>query len=99
MTKCPNCGSHHIHIDKKGFSLGKAAVGGVLLGPIGLLGGMLGGKKLKQTCLDCGFEQYVPEYKEFIHPQDEKDTNTDDLWIIVGLVALGSIVLFLYSLI
>ena len=96
MTKCPKCGSHHIHIDKKGFSLGKAAVGGVLLGPIGLFGGMLGGKKLKQTCSDCGFEQYVPEYKEFIHPQDEKDDNTD-VWIIV--VGCLGIVLLLYSLI
>jgi len=39
----------------KGFSLGKAAVGGLLLGPVGLLGGTLGKKKKCYYCGKCGF--------------------------------------------
>jgi tellurium resistance protein TerD len=61
---CPVCGavSEWIQVDKtkKGFSLGKAAVGGVLLGPVGLLGGALGKKKVYYYCKKCGFEH---EYK------------------------------------
>ena len=45
-VKCPVCGEKEkwILVDetKKGFSVGKAAVGAVLLGPIGLVGGALG---------------------------------------------------------
>jgi tellurium resistance protein TerD len=41
---------------KKGFSLGKAAVGGILLGPVGLLGGALGKRKVYMCCGNCGFE-------------------------------------------
>ena len=42
---------------KSGFSVGKAAIGGVLLGPIGLLGGALGKKhqQVQMVCQDCHF--------------------------------------------
>lgn len=57
--KCPVCGeqSKWILVDetKKGFSVGKAAVGAVLLGPIGLVGGALGKKKKCYYCGKCGF--------------------------------------------
>ena len=46
--QCPICGNRESWklVDKsnKGFSVGKAAVGAVLLGPIGLVGGALGKK-------------------------------------------------------
>lgn len=52
---CPKCGSSQLHAGDKGFSLGKAAVGGVLTGsPVGLLGGLIGSKKTMITCLKCG---------------------------------------------
>lgn len=49
-----NVGSTQIAAGNKGFGLGKAAVGVVLLGPVGLLGGMLGSKKVMVACLRCG---------------------------------------------
>ena len=57
--RCPMCGSSawiEVDVTKKGFSVGKAAIGGVLLGPIGLLGGALGKKKRCYACRNCGFQ-------------------------------------------
>lgn len=56
---CPHCGSTQIVANKKGFGLGKAAAGGLLLGPVGLLGGMLGSNKVIITCLKCGHKWSV----------------------------------------
>lgn len=53
-VRCPRCGSDSITANKKGFGLGKAAVGGLLIGPVGLLGGLFGSKKIKVFCLKCG---------------------------------------------
>mgnify|MGYP000933138434 FL=1 len=54
--KCPRCSSTQLHAGQKGFGLGKAAAGGLLLGPVGLLGGMIGSKKVMITCLKCGYK-------------------------------------------
>lgn len=51
---CPKCGSNQITSTTKGFGLGKAALGGLMLGPVGLLGGVIGSKKVKLVCLNCG---------------------------------------------
>ena len=53
-VKCPKCGSTQLSADKKGFGLGKAAGGALLLGPVGLLGGLIGSKKVMITCMKCG---------------------------------------------
>ena len=58
---CPECGSSQVTAGKKGFGLGKAAVGGLLLGPIGLLGGVVGQNKVLITCLKCGHQWKVGE--------------------------------------
>lgn len=64
-AKCPMCGEiikwKNVDEQRKGFSVGKAAVGGLLLGPVGLLGGALGKKKVTMCCGNCGFEH---EYKK-----------------------------------
>ncbi|MBR0599024.1 hypothetical protein [Sinanaerobacter chloroacetimidivorans] len=54
VIKCPQCGSTQIHASNKGFGLGKAAIGGIALGPVGLLGGFAGSQKVMITCLQCG---------------------------------------------
>lgn len=52
--RCPKCGSPQLTANTKGYGLGNAAIGGVLLGPVGLLGGFVGSKKILITCLRCG---------------------------------------------
>ncbi|AFQ43684.1 TerD family protein [Desulfosporosinus meridiei] len=50
---CPRCHSPQVTAGKKGFGLGKAAIGGVLLGPVGLLAGFIGSKNMEFVCLSC----------------------------------------------
>jgi len=54
QIKCPQCRSTQLTANQKGFGIGKAAIGGILTGGIGLLGGFIGSKKVKITCLKCG---------------------------------------------
>ena len=51
--KCPNCGSTQITGYKKGFSGGKAVGGAIVLGPLGLLAGLHGSKKIVVSCLNA----------------------------------------------
>lgn len=53
---CPKCGSRQITSAKRGFGVGKAALGGFILGIIGLLSGFIGSNKIKLVCLKCGHE-------------------------------------------
>ena len=58
--RCPAChtleGWKQVNEGNKGFSVGKAAVGAVLLGPVGLVGGALGKKKVTYFCTKCNFQ-------------------------------------------
>lgn len=57
-TACPKC---HIGFLKSvgerkgGFSVGKAAIGAIVAGPIGLAAGALGKKKITYICNKCGY--------------------------------------------
>jgi hypothetical protein len=51
---CPKCGSMSLNASKKGFGAGKAAVGALLLGPLGLAAGAIGSGDVTITCLKCG---------------------------------------------
>jgi tellurium resistance protein TerD len=52
--RCPKCGSNQLAAGSKGFGLGKAAAGGLLLGPVGLLSGFIGSGQVTLSCLRCG---------------------------------------------
>ena len=53
-AKCPKCGSMAFTLVKKpGFSLGKAAIGVALAGPIGVVGGLHKSKQLALSCNNC----------------------------------------------
>lgn len=52
--KCPYCNSTQISASKKGFSVGKAALGALTVGVWGLLAGGIGKDKIIVTCLNCG---------------------------------------------
>lgn len=54
--KCPKCGSTSICANQKGFGIGKAVVGAAVAGPIGLIAGNMGAKKVRITCLNCGHQ-------------------------------------------
>lgn len=58
-TVCPKCNGLNtfdmVGERTGGFSGGKAVVGAVLLGPVGLLGGALGKKKTQYQCRKCGY--------------------------------------------
>ena len=54
VVYCPKCLSTSISPQKKGFSVGKALVGGALTGGIGLLAGAIGSNKIDLYCMKCG---------------------------------------------
>lgn len=56
IVYCPRCLCTSISADKKGFGIGKAVVGSsVIKHPIGLVAGNIGAKKVRCTCLKCGY--------------------------------------------
>jgi rubredoxin len=52
--RCPKCSSDKLTANKKGFSGGKAVIGGLLTGGIGLTAGFIGSNKIQITCINCG---------------------------------------------
>ena len=57
--KCPKCKSTNVQAvgqHKKEFSVGKAVIGGVLTGGVGVLAGFAGKKtkKIDMICMNCG---------------------------------------------
>ena len=52
--KCPKCGSTSLQAVNKGVSVGKAAIGAFLVGPIGLLAGGIGMHNTMVMCMNCG---------------------------------------------
>lgn len=58
FTACPKCGLGYMQAvgeRKGGFSGGKAVVGAVVAGPIGIAAGALGKKKTTYACVRCGY--------------------------------------------
>lgn len=53
---CPKCGSTSLTANKKGFGIGKAAVGVMTFGMYGAIAGGIGSNKVIVTCLNCGYK-------------------------------------------
>ncbi|MDB2085845.1 hypothetical protein [Clostridium paraputrificum] len=53
---CPKCKSTSLTTTNKKLSLGRAAVGGVLLGGAGAILGGLTSKKVELLCMNCGYK-------------------------------------------
>ena len=60
---CPKCGSDEIAVQgRKGFNTGKALVGAILVGPLGVAAGGLGHQNILLTCSNCGYNwQATPQ--------------------------------------
>ena len=56
VVYCPKCLSTSISGNKKGFGIGKAIIGSAIAtNPLGLVAGNLGAKKVRCTCMKCGY--------------------------------------------
>ena len=54
---CPRCGSTDVHIDKRGFKLGRAVGVGILtFGLGGVIAGMMGKNKIMANCVRCRYQ-------------------------------------------
>ena len=51
---CARCGSAQLTANGKGFGIGKAVLGALVIGPVGLAAGAIGSSKVIITCLKCG---------------------------------------------
>jgi stress response protein SCP2/tellurite resistance protein len=73
-VQCPRCQSTNITSGKKGFGIGKAAIGGLILGPVGLLGGFVGSKKMQFTCSACSYKWSLDQkdFMKFANEQKER---------------------------
>jgi hypothetical protein len=53
-VRCSRCGSDQIMGGRQGYGAGKGVAGLLIAGPIGLVAGLLGRKKVIVSCLSCG---------------------------------------------
>lgn len=93
---CPNCGSRKLHIEKKGFSVGKAAAGAIAFGGVGILAGAIGNNKIKAICLECGKTVTpVKESEKIKKDQELFSAMVQPLWVSLLLILFYSAAIIL----
>lgn len=85
--RCPKCHSKNLHVDKKGFSGGKALAGALTVGALGLLAGTIGSNNIEVTCLNCG-KKFNP-IREAQRTRDQKFQEEMSKSNPVGMVILS----------
>ncbi|MBB4043885.1 DNA-directed RNA polymerase subunit RPC12/RpoP [Bacteroides reticulotermitis] len=85
---CPSCGSKDIHAEQKGFSGGKALVGSLAVGGIGILAGTIGSRDVNITCLKCGKKFKAGEAKT-ITVEIQENSEIDNLILKTFINAKG----------
>ena len=93
--RCPKCGSDQITANKKGFGVGKAIAGDVLLGPIGMFAGGVGSNKVLITCLSCG-KQFKPG-EDLKSELEKKEQNKGMLETKFGRIFLAIFLILLVA--
>ena len=68
--RCPRCGSEDVSGGTQGFGAGKAVVGAVVAGPLGLAAGAINKNKVTNSCMTCG-HRWQPEKPKL--PAQEND--------------------------
>lgn len=74
IISCPKCGGTELENAKQGFGVGKAVVGGLVAGPVGLLAGLAGKNKEVYKCTRCKHKfkfTDTKEYKEYKRKEQE----------------------------
>lgn len=102
-VKCPRCGSDQLTAQKKGFSAGKAALGAVAVGGLGLLAGGHGSGGVVITCLACGLQWppgRPPRFTRFTEAEKRAAKAEGRQKVlrslpVIGLIALGIIMILL----
>lgn len=92
-VQCPYCNSDQLVSKTKGFSIGKAAIGAFLIGPVGLLGGAIGSKKIRVACMHCGREWNIGDQERIrkeraVAPIVMSKAEETKMWIFFAGVAL-----------
>jgi hypothetical protein len=93
---CPHCGSTHLSANNKGFGAGKAAVGALLTGGVGLLAGFIGSGNVKVTCLKCGMKWNPGQLRTTPLSRKEVEHNEKVHTTITIVVSVIIVILFFY---
>lgn len=70
---CPKCGAKDLYSNKQGFGAGKAIVGGLIVGPLGILAGGINSNKILLTCQGCGNQFKLNEARVVLRGKAKED--------------------------